>query len=342
MNQLKARSTALPPLPFGERLATLSADSKSYGDHVAAATPSLQACEPLDDKGEFRTKSFAMEINGLKLAAGANTPVRLEFGAAGRTHILVPFFGTSLTTTEEYSFNWNAGQHAVYLPPVERAVTSSTRSYLHIGVDPDRLQQSARAMLGLGQDEVVDLNLTHTRLLALRSPGQSTDTSWHQIFSMIDSMCETPKVLAQLGLDEVVYRNAVLMLRPDLFDRNPIRGEQKKVRVASQRILDPVCTYIQSRLEERITLSDMERVSGLSSRGLQYAFLQRYQCSPMQWVRDARLDRARDMLRKNEPGLTISAIAEQLGFAKHSAFSAQFLARFGATPSSFLNQQHRS
>lgn len=51
--------------------------------------------------------------------------------------------------------------------------------------------------------------------------------------------------------------------------------------------------------------SDMERISGLSARALQYAFLQRYQCTPMQWVRDARLDRARIMLTQPEAHVAV-------------------------------------
>lgn len=338
MTQPFSRLPPLPPIPFGDRLITVSADAKAFGDRMAVAVPSLQAYEPFGDEKNFRSKSFSLKINGLQLLASANTPVAVQVGTATRRNLLIPFFGTNLTTVGTRNLNWDAGQNALYLPATGRGGNCSTRSTLTISFDPDRLQQSARAMLGLRVDQSIDLYLDDRRLLALHSPGRDADKSWRQLCSMLDTMCEQPDLLVQLGLDELVYRNMVLMFRPDLFDQSPTPEQEKNVRVVSQRALDPLCSYIQSKLEERITLSDMERISGLSARALQYAFLQRYQCTPMQWVRDARLDRARDMLRQKDQGLTIGLVSERLGFAKHSAFSSQFTARFGETPSALITR----
>ncbi|MEO7106882.1 MAG: AraC family transcriptional regulator [Rhodoferax sp.] len=339
MTQSFSRLAPLPPLPFGERLATISANPKSYGDHVAAAAPSLQAFEPLDDKTEFRTKSSAIEINGLKLASGANTPVTVEFATAKSRNLIIPFFGTSISTVGRRSFNWDAGQNAMYLPPIERVARGSKRSYLHIDVDPVRLQRSARAMLGLGADELVDLYLDDTRLLPLNNPGREADKSWRQICGMIDSMCETPELLGHMGVDELIYRNMVLMFRPDLFGKSLTLVQQKDMRVASQRALDPLCSYIQAKVDERITLTDMERISGMSSRALQYAFLQRFACTPMNWVMKQRLGKARLRLLNSQPSDNITVIALEHGFASASAFSAQYMREFGEKPSTTRSRQ---
>jgi len=188
-------------------------------------------------------------------------------------------------------------------------------------------------MLGLAADEPIDLYLDDTRLLALNNPGREADKSWRQICALIDSMCETPELLAQLGVDELVYRNMVLMFRPDLFNKSPTPAQHKDMRVASQRALDPLCSYIHSKLDERITLTDMERISGMSSRALQYAFLQRFACAPMHWVMKQRLGKARLRLLNSPPSDTITAIALAHGFASASAFSAQYMREFGEPPS---------
>jgi hypothetical protein len=227
MNHTTPRAASLPPLPFGERLAALSSDLKRYSDQLAAAAPSLQAYEPLDEKKKFRAKLNIMAIKGLRLASVSNTPVTVKFGPTTRHDIMIPFFGTGLVKIGKRSFNWSAAQNALYMPAGERFSQSSKRSYLHIDVEPDRLQQSARAMLGLGADESIDLYLDNTRLLALRSPGRDTDKIWRHLGAMIDSMYEQPELLAQLGVDELVYRNTVLMLRPDLFDKHPTPAQQK-------------------------------------------------------------------------------------------------------------------
>jgi AraC-like DNA-binding protein len=342
MAQKIPRLTSLPPLPFGERLATLNADPKAFGDRMASAVPSLQAYGPLGDNKKFRSKSVAVQVNGLQLVAAANTPVSVQVGAATRCNVLIPFFGTNLTAVGQRNLNWDAGQNALYLPAIGRGGHCSTRSTLTINFEPDRLQQSARAMLGLGADQSVDLYLEDARLLPLHSPGRDADKSWRHICGLIDTLCEEPLLLGQLGVDELVYRNMVLMFRPDLFEKTaPTLAQDKAIRVVSQRALDPLCSFIQTKLEARITLTDMEQVSGMSSRALQYAFLQRYQCTPMQWVRDARLDSARAILIQNEQDLTIGLVAERLGFAKQSTFSALFKTRFGETPSTLMARQRR-
>lgn len=100
--------------------------------------------------------------------------------------------------------------------------------------------------------------------------------------------------------------------------------------------LDLLCDYIRENPTLRITLNDMERVSGMSARALQYAFLQHYHCTPMQWLRDARLETARGMLSQPDFDLAIGVVAKSLGFSKHSTFSAFFTTRFGESPSALI------
>ena len=341
MTQASFRSASLPPLPFGERLARVNADPKAFGDRMAIAVPSLQGYEPLGDNTKFRSKSVAIEIGGLNLVAGANTPVSVSVGAATRCNLLIPFFGTNLTTIGQRKLIWDAGTSALYLPATGRDGHCSTRSTLTINFEPDRLQQSARAMLGLGADQSVNLYLDDARLLDLHTSGRDASKSWRHLCGLIDSLCDEPELLAQLGVDELVYRNLALLFRPDLFEKPATLAQDKAARLDSQRALDPLCSFIQSKLDSRVTLSDMERFSGMSARALQYAFLQRFQCTPMQWVRDARLDSARDILSQNEQDLSVGAVAESLGFARQSTFSALFKNRFGETPSALIIRLRR-
>lgn len=97
--------------------------------------------------------------------------------------------------------------------------------------------------------------------------------------------------------------------------------------------LDPVCDYVEANLALRFTLSDMARISGLSTRSLQYAFLYHYQCSPMHWVMKLRLSKIRQRLLHGQPGDTVAAIARAHGFASASAFSAHYLREFDELPS---------
>ena len=93
-----------------------------------------------------------------------------------------------------------------------------------------------------------------------------------------------------------------------------------------------------NHFSEPVTLTVLESISGLSQRSLQLAFQKQFGCTPMQWVRQIRLDMARKVLLNARPGDTVTKIALDCGFTQLSGFSQAFLARFGELPSDTLRQ----
>nr|WP_255593642.1 helix-turn-helix domain-containing protein [Acidovorax sp. sic0104] len=81
----------------------------------------------------------------------------------------------------------------------------------------------------------------------------------------------------------------------------------------------------------RFTISGLAELGGLSVRALQYAFQSRFGQSPMQWLRDQRLDHARRLLLQGT-SQSIARIALDCGFATASSFSAFYRARYGESP----------
>ncbi|KPF94439.1 hypothetical protein IP86_22270 [Rhodopseudomonas sp. AAP120] len=96
--------------------------------------------------------------------------------------------------------------------------------------------------------------------------------------------------------------------------------------------IDDVCDYILANLDQKLTLSDLEPISGLSSRVLQYAFRERFGCSPMQWVNDQRLEQVRALIQGAPPGSRVSAIASAY-FSNLGDFAQRYRRRFGELPS---------
>jgi transcriptional regulator GlxA family with amidase domain len=80
-------------------------------------------------------------------------------------------------------------------------------------------------------------------------------------------------------------------------------------------------------------MTELEQVSGLSERGLQYAFRRRFNCTPMAWVRQQRLAMAQALLRDPHGPVTVAAIALQTGFASASLFARHYRQHFGELPS---------
>jgi transcriptional regulator GlxA family with amidase domain len=101
----------------------------------------------------------------------------------------------------------------------------------------------------------------------------------------------------------------------------------------NRKLLDRVCQYIQENTHNPITLTDLERVSCMSRRNLHYVFQDHFKCTPMQWVRMERLEKARSMLMEVDSTLTVTTAAFLCGFNKASTFSHDYKLRFGELPS---------
>jgi len=328
-----AKISPLPTLPFGDRKAVIETNAQAFADRMAAVVSSIQAYDPLDSPSRFASKTSALTINGVKLVAGANTPVSATVGETTDTTLMIPFSGSNVTTVGAEKLQWVAGQGAVYLPSTARGGECSTRSVLNVSLDPARLQATARAMMGDPSEKTPDLQLDQPRVVAFKSKGLALEGVFHHVCGLIDSLDSDPHLLGLLGVDDLFYRNIVLMMRPDLFVAQTQAKESFAGVSRPRRVLDPLCDYLLAHLGERITLTDMERISGVSSRGLQYAFLQRFGCSPLQWLRSARLEHARHQIVSQGPAVNITQLAMACGFAKPSDFAEQYRRRFGELPS---------
>jgi adenylate cyclase len=64
--------------------------------------------------------------------------------------------------------------------------------------------------------------------------------------------------------------------------------------------------------------------------------------TPLEWVRQARLDRARHALLESGPDASVSEVAVASGFTQLGRFAAQYCSRFGELPSETLRRIRRS
>lgn len=89
--------------------------------------------------------------------------------------------------------------------------------------------------------------------------------------------------------------------------------------------------YARSRLHAPIALEDLARAACVSARSLQVHCKRRHGVSPMRWLRDLRLDVAREELQRsrNIPVIDVAAIC---GFGHLGRFAAYYRNRFGELP----------
>jgi len=90
---------------------------------------------------------------------------------------------------------------------------------------------------------------------------------------------------------------------------------------------------IHARFDERLRLAALARQVGLSMDRFERLVKQLFHVTPRQLLTKTRVDAASRLLR--EEGLTIAGIAQACGYNDHSAFTRQFKATVGLTPSAF-------
>lgn len=96
------------------------------------------------------------------------------------------------------------------------------------------------------------------------------------------------------------------------------------------QLKEPV-KFVQNNFKEEITVEKLAEVAHLSISALERRFKKYLSKTPKQFIREFRLEKARQLLIESR--LPIAEIAYQCGFADHSYFSRHFKLMFHELPS---------
>lgn len=329
----------LPRLAFGEGSAGTARDHKLAGQNVAMQLPSLEAYEAIGNEDDFGMKSFCLTINDLMLTAQASTPTAIRIGASDDLHFLMPFFGGSETSFGDRHYHWRANDAAILIAPDGASLSLSTKkSILAAKIDASRCQAIiANATHTSRQPDIA--NIYRTRLLNLKYARLDFTFLLKQLTNLIDQILPDEKAAQILGLDDIFYRHIALIMAPELFISEDFGANRQLV--STDAALDRICDAVRDLTNNPLTLTEMERLSGLSSRTLQYAFRKRFGCSPMAWQRRERLYLANSMLISADHAIDITSICYRTGFSTPSKFSEHYRRQFGETPGETLRRSRR-
>jgi AraC-like DNA-binding protein len=143
------------------------------------------------------------------------------------------------------------------------------------------------------------------------------------VMSELDEPALSPMVIERLSeallfqlLHSQPHNHSALLADPEPADTAQVRK---------------VADYLASLGAEPVRMTDLTRLTGTSARSIQAGFRKHRGCTPMEFLRATRLDRARAMLRVNDV-LSVDEVAKACGFHHPGRFSAYYRARFGETP----------
>lgn len=101
-------------------------------------------------------------------------------------------------------------------------------------------------------------------------------------------------------------------------------------------ILSSVRNYIDSHLDQELSIEQLSQISYLNPRQLNRIFQKHYHKTVTEYINDCRLSKSRELLCFST--LTITEIAESLGFRSIHYFSRFFKKREGISPSQYRRQ----
>lgn len=232
------------------------------------------------------------------------------------------------------------GQEEVVATPVKAAVfTPGRRTFLPDWdeqspqwcwkIDRVAVERELEALLGKSLHHAVDFDLAFD----LSTPeGARWLEAMKLMVSYVNDMDTSPAAAYHVENIERTLISGLLLTQhhsyADLLHESggPVRPRTvRKVMDAIQE--DPANPY---------TLGDLSEIAGVSARQLQYSFNDHLGVSPLVYLRNARLDLARNLLLTSR--MPVSEIAMRSGFNHLGKFAKYYRDRFGEAPSATRNR----
>lgn len=170
---------------------------------------------------------------------------------------------------------------------------------------------------------------------------RSTPPTPESIARWRQAVASSVRALRSEGVDSLAWNEAQRDVARALLDLYRFRAEAAPTGWDAHRHarIRAAVEYVHAHAHEPLTVSDIARAADLSVRGLQEAFQRALDRSPMQYLREVRLRRSHDDLRRSEPGQTsVAEVAARWGFTHMGRFSGEYLQRFGEYPKQTLRR----
>jgi len=291
--------------------------------------------------GEIGAKQFAAVLHGVRirdislLYLDLHVPATLTIAACGPYYAIhMPMNGRAVGSIRGRAFE---------ATPIQALVTNPGDS-LEIRLDHD----SPQLILRFEQDALERFvtrfsgRMLERRLLFDPELDLTTEPAmrWHAAIQLLNTEVFYSGSLVRNGLGvgplEDFLMSTLLVVQPSTHHELLTRPAMNPGRRTVRHALD----YIERHLSEQITMTEIAEHVGASIRSVQQGFRDELGVTPMTFLRDRRLERAREDLADAEPsdGVTVTAVAERWGFTHLSSFAVLYRKRWGESPSQTLRR----
>jgi AraC-like DNA-binding protein len=329
-------------LPFLDRQAVRLAEPEALITRIADHLP-LRGLLPGCPSPEFFHRNVVLRLGDLSLSSSEHSPLLIELAPQDVVTLAFTEHGGAAVEVDGHHFDMHPREMALVLPSCTYRCTTEAIVSVLIHAPAAALTRAAFALAGADRADAVDLATFNGPLLV---DGRGDHRSGHLLLSLrralrlLDQpLLRQEGVFEALHLEDLLQRHLALLLWPCLLGEN---GGVAPAATGRDIRLEELLEWIDAHHAEPLTLSQLARRSGESVRNLQYRFRRRVGCSPMQWLRQRRLEAVRAELARPETVVTVADIARRHGFHHLSSFTATFRRTYGVLPSQVLRRGMRS
>lgn len=293
---------------------------------------------PLDGRGLLEDPRLsAVELEHITIGyVRFGTAVSIDAGDLLGYHVDVPLQGEVVSRCGHEETVASPRQAAVFSPRRHTYVPAWAKdaAQLLIKLNPRSVEYELEGLL---RRPVVEPLQFRMAMPTVAGPGRAWVASLAGFVAFLNSGSEGgPAVRRHAELLERSLISGLLLAQPHSYSELLFEGAEYRVPSSA---VDRVVDAITSFPERPYSLADLCRIGCASARALQTQFQERFEMSPMQYLRRERLMRARAELRQGQG--TVSAVAYGWGFSNLGRFARAYQAQFGELPSETLENAVR-
>ncbi len=198
--------------------------------------------------------------------------------------------------------------------------------------------------------EAVETRLSTLLGLELRKPlifdpvldfSSPEGERWCNAVEFVRQQIEFPLPAHMKGSLELQLEDTLCLMLIELLHHNYSDQLHDISTVIAPKTVKRACEYIQGNIQCQLTLDELAAASAVSPATLAKHFRHYLGQSPMQYVRERKLEAVHDELARSFAEVSVAEVALQYGFNHLGRFSAYYRERYGQLPSMTLKNSRQ-
>jgi AraC-like DNA-binding protein len=287
----------------------------------------------VEKSNDFRAWANNIAVGDIALSyAACNSKIALHFPEMEYVRQQIGMRGRSTTTLPGASVDVDRGQACTTsLGRPMRVDCEPGHERLTLRIKTKGLEKKLAALLGTRPKAALEFEPS----LNFATPAaQQMNRLLRYFIGLFDTEVAEPPQVVLLELEQAIIVSFLAAnthpYSGKLNDRPP-GAAPRQVRLAEE--------YIEAHWREAITIEKLVEATGVSARVLFRSFRHHRGCTPMEFAKQARLQRARQML--SVPDASVTAVAFACGFLSTGHFARAYREVFGELPSQTIRRSSR-